>query len=135
MKAKPTINILFGKNKEKIESYVPHIVQMFDDISVSTVVSELKSNKVKQTTVEDKNRISKYRKVTLPFEENTLKLLFLMAINILQFDCYFLDGNIYVKKNVFVNKDLKLISKFIKFKLMFLTEKHIVPYENKTKYY
>ncbi len=108
---------------------------MFESIPLSTVVSELKTAKIKSTIVEDKNRISKYRKVDLPFAENILKILFLTAINILQFDCYFLDSSIYVKKNIFVNKDLRLISKFIKFKLMFLTEKHIVPYEHKTKYY
>ena len=56
---------------------------MFETIPIPTVVSELKTAKVKSTVVEDKNRISKYRKVELPFEDNVLKLLFLMAINIL----------------------------------------------------
>ena len=45
-----------------------------------------------------------------------------MAINILNFDFYYINDQIYVKRNIIPQKDIKLISKFIKTKLIPLSK-------------
>jgi hypothetical protein len=45
VKSQPIINILFGKNKDKIESFVPTIANMLTEIPNITVASELKTVK------------------------------------------------------------------------------------------
>ena len=67
MKLNPSINILFGRNKDKIEAFIPYIHQIFESITVPSVVSQIKTVKYNQKTTEDTDRVSKYRKIDFPF--------------------------------------------------------------------
>ncbi len=58
-----------------------------------------------------------------------------MALNILKFEHYYSKNMIFTKRSILAKKDIHQCSKFIKSKLTFMTEKGLVPYENRTKYY
>jgi len=91
-----------------------------------------KDNDHKDKSKDSQLRISKYKTLDFPFQSTTMKMLFITALNILKFQYYYIGGSIFIKRSSIDKKSVKQCSKFIKFKLLFLTEKGLVPYENRT---
>lgn len=73
-------------------------------------------------------RVSKYKTMEFPYKSQVLRVLFLMALNILKFEHYYVDNVIYTKRTALTKKDVQQCSKFIRTKLLFMTEKGLTPY-------